>query len=239
MIHKKKHRLELSVKYFTMFPRWFKPVSRRVNPPPPPWFRCGSRHINYRFAWMTPNWSMHHLLEYINQDIKRRWSKDKDSTVFKTLILQGGYMYQMWPALLCSRNLLTLSLLLWVYFIHVVLLLLLCFLLLIPSLNGLVTFSSEDLISLFRQCFLCLDASHLSNVVSMARFEKCWGHLLYLECKAHYIPVMTYVFSVKKWNSKKTAIKRYFKHFSSKIYDRSCKCFSFSVFQMSNLIVCR
>ena len=27
---------------------------------------------------------MHHLLEHINQDIKRRLSKDKDSTVNKT-----------------------------------------------------------------------------------------------------------------------------------------------------------
>ena len=27
---------------------------------------------------------MHHLLEHINQDIKRRYSKDKDSTVNKT-----------------------------------------------------------------------------------------------------------------------------------------------------------
>ena len=32
----------------------------------------------------TPNLSMHHLLEHINQDIKRRESKDKDSTVNKT-----------------------------------------------------------------------------------------------------------------------------------------------------------
>ena len=27
---------------------------------------------------------MHHLLEHINQDIKKRQSKDKDSTVHKT-----------------------------------------------------------------------------------------------------------------------------------------------------------
>ena len=27
---------------------------------------------------------MHHLLEHINQDIKRRYSKEKDSTVNKT-----------------------------------------------------------------------------------------------------------------------------------------------------------
>ena len=28
---------------------------------------------------------MHHLLEHLNQDIKRRYSKDKDSTVNKTV----------------------------------------------------------------------------------------------------------------------------------------------------------
>ena len=33
---------------------------------------------------MTPNLSMHHLLKHINQDITRRKSKDKDSTVNKT-----------------------------------------------------------------------------------------------------------------------------------------------------------
>ena len=29
--------------------------------------------IDVWFAWKTPNLSMHHLLEYINQDIKRRY----------------------------------------------------------------------------------------------------------------------------------------------------------------------
>ena len=38
----------------------------------------------YWFAWKTPNLSMHHLSEHTNQDITRRWSKDKDSTVSKT-----------------------------------------------------------------------------------------------------------------------------------------------------------
>ena len=32
----------------------------------------------------TPNLSMHHLLEHINQDIKRRYNKGKDSVVYKT-----------------------------------------------------------------------------------------------------------------------------------------------------------
>ena len=43
-------------------------------------------HIDVWFVWKTPNLSMHHLLEHINQDIKRRLSKDnyKDSTVHKT-----------------------------------------------------------------------------------------------------------------------------------------------------------
>ena len=33
---------------------------------------------------MTPSLSVHHLIEHTNQDIKRRKSKDKDSTVNKT-----------------------------------------------------------------------------------------------------------------------------------------------------------
>ena len=39
---------------------------------PHPKFRCGSRHIEVWFAWKTPNLSMYHLLEHINQDIKWR-----------------------------------------------------------------------------------------------------------------------------------------------------------------------
>ena len=38
----------------------------------------------YLVCMKDPNLSMHHLLEHINQDIKRRYSKDKDSTVNKT-----------------------------------------------------------------------------------------------------------------------------------------------------------
>ena len=51
---------------------------------PHPKFRCGSRHIEVWLALKTPNLSIHHLLEHINQDIKRRQSKDKDSTVNQT-----------------------------------------------------------------------------------------------------------------------------------------------------------
>ena len=52
--------------------------------PTSPLFRSGSRHIDIWFAWKNLNVSMHHLLEHINQDKKRRLSKDKDSTVNKT-----------------------------------------------------------------------------------------------------------------------------------------------------------
>ena len=38
---------------------------------------------NIRFACNTPNLFMHHFLEHINEDIKRRKSKDRDSTVNK------------------------------------------------------------------------------------------------------------------------------------------------------------
>ena len=77
-IHKRSTALERSVKYFT---GGLKLVLKRQ---PHTEFRCGSRHIDFWFAWKTPNLSMHHLLEHINQDIKRRNSKDKDSTVNKT-----------------------------------------------------------------------------------------------------------------------------------------------------------
>ena len=63
----KKYRLgKVSNKYFT---GGLKPVSRRQ---PHPQFRCGSRHIDVWFAYKTPNLSMLHLLEHIDQDIKRR-----------------------------------------------------------------------------------------------------------------------------------------------------------------------
>ena len=38
----------------------------------------------YLVCMEDPNLSMHHLLEYINQDIERGYGKDKDSTVNKT-----------------------------------------------------------------------------------------------------------------------------------------------------------
>ena len=34
----------------------------------------GSRHIGVWFAWKTHTLSMHHLLEHINEDIKRRYT---------------------------------------------------------------------------------------------------------------------------------------------------------------------
>ena len=37
-----------------------------------------------RFTWKTPSLSMHYLQKQINQDIKRKQSKDKDSTVHNT-----------------------------------------------------------------------------------------------------------------------------------------------------------
>ena len=77
MIHKRRTALERSIKYFA---RGLKPVLRRQ---PHPKFWCESRHIDVWFAWKTPNLSMHHLLEHINQDIKRKLSKDTDSTVLK------------------------------------------------------------------------------------------------------------------------------------------------------------
>ena len=43
------------------------------------------------FARETPNLSMHHLPEHINQDIKSRKSKDKYSTVHKTEYWSKGY----------------------------------------------------------------------------------------------------------------------------------------------------
>ena len=42
-----------------------------------------TRHKDIWFAWKTHKISMHHLPEHVNQDITRRWSKDKDSTVNK------------------------------------------------------------------------------------------------------------------------------------------------------------
>ena len=62
---KRSTAMERSVKYFT---GGLKPVLRRQ---PHPLFKFGSRHIDIWFAWKTPNLSMHHLLEHINQDIKR------------------------------------------------------------------------------------------------------------------------------------------------------------------------
>ena len=51
---------------------------------PHPQPRRGPRNIDAKPAQKTPNPSMHHLLEHINEDIKRRQSKDKDPTVNKT-----------------------------------------------------------------------------------------------------------------------------------------------------------
>ena len=75
-----KHRLGTVGKIFYGGGGLLKPVSRRQ---PHPQFRRGSIHIDVCFAWKTPSLSMHHLLEHINRDIKRRWSKDEDSTVQK------------------------------------------------------------------------------------------------------------------------------------------------------------
>ena len=68
MILKRSTALEWSVKYFT---GGLKQVSRRQ---PHPKFRCGPRHIDVWLAWKTPNLSMYHLQEYINQDITRKAS---------------------------------------------------------------------------------------------------------------------------------------------------------------------
>ena len=65
MIHKRSTAFELSVKYFT---EGLKPASRCQ---PPPYFRCGSKHIDVWFARKTPNLSMHYLQEHINQDKER------------------------------------------------------------------------------------------------------------------------------------------------------------------------
>ena len=77
MVHKRSTALERSVKYFT----GLKPVSWRQHHPS---FSCGPRHIDVCFALKTLNLSMHHLPKHINQDIKRRQNKDKDSTVHTT-----------------------------------------------------------------------------------------------------------------------------------------------------------
>ena len=79
MIHKRSTALEQSVKIF--FTGGLKLVSRRQ---PHPYFKCGSRHLDVLFAWKIPNISFKYLQEHINQDMKRRESKDKDSTVHKT-----------------------------------------------------------------------------------------------------------------------------------------------------------
>ena len=42
------------------------------------------KDTHVRPAWKTPNTSVHHLPEHINQDIKSRQSKGKDLKVNKT-----------------------------------------------------------------------------------------------------------------------------------------------------------
>ena len=50
-----------------------------------PYFWCESRQIYVWIAWKIPNLSMYHLLVNTNRDIKRRWNKEKCSTVYTTV----------------------------------------------------------------------------------------------------------------------------------------------------------
>ena len=68
----KNHRLGTASKTNT---GGLKHVWRRQ---PRPYFWCGSRLIDVWFAWI------YHLLVNTNRGIKRRWNKDKDSTVYTT-----------------------------------------------------------------------------------------------------------------------------------------------------------
>ena len=67
MIHKRSTALERSVKYFT---RGLNPVRERQ-----PQISSDADqdvHVEFWFVGMNRNLSVHHLLEHINKDIKRR-----------------------------------------------------------------------------------------------------------------------------------------------------------------------
>ena len=83
MIHERSTALEHSVKYFTGGggggKGGFKPVPRRAS-------LTLSSDVDQEIdvGFQNSNLSRHNLLEHINQDIKRRYSKNKDSTNHKT-----------------------------------------------------------------------------------------------------------------------------------------------------------
>ena len=55
-----------------------------LKAPIAPLFLIWIKTNNVWFAWKIPNWSMYRLLVNINQDLKKRWNKDNNSTVYSS-----------------------------------------------------------------------------------------------------------------------------------------------------------
>ena len=72
------HKRSVSKKCLLEWLNWFH------GAPTSPLVQIWLKTHRYLVCMKDPNLSMRHLLEHVNQDIKRRYSKDKDSTANKT-----------------------------------------------------------------------------------------------------------------------------------------------------------